>query len=98
MKHTPGPWKANKAFVGSHNQTRYNITGEDNGYSRRVIADTPFFEGRGEDIHAGNAHLIAASPDLLEACKKVVAVCGQNSILIEVVMCREAIAIAEGRA
>ena len=69
-KHTKGPWKAGKAFVGSSGQTRYNITGEDNGYSRRVIADTPFFEGTGEDVHAANARLIASAPDLLEACKE----------------------------
>ena len=54
MKHTPGPWNAS-AFGGPHNQGL--VIAESTGANVAVIYDIK------------DAELVAASPDLLEACK-----------------------------
>ncbi len=61
MKHTKGPWIIDR-FEDKPHQRRHTILG--NGF---MICDTwSMFED--EETEA-NAHLIAAAPDLLEACK-----------------------------
>ena len=66
MKHTPGPWKVKRVKeMYGHN------TGRTYQY---IIADDPIdyiaeiFPCRTPAISLGNARLIAAAPDLLEAC------------------------------
>jgi len=89
MKHTLGPWT-----------TKDRIVYKDN---KRICECGVIFEGnwkpRFEEQEA-NARLIAAAPDLLEACKKVFKyTCGRNDgtskrlrICVE-----QAIAKAEGK-
>jgi hypothetical protein len=65
MKHTPGPWKAYDA---------YEIDEEHVGLARIGTGDAPVIEANGmfrTDLIARTAdvYLIAAAPDLLEACK-----------------------------
>lgn len=72
MAHTPGPW-----VVNNFEPTTYGADWVD-GPDRRVIADCSHIVARGPhgysldvdpDEIAANAHLIAAAPDLLSACK-----------------------------
>lgn len=67
MSHTPGPWTADPT-------TGY-IASKSHGYVPLV---TPFREGVHKDKHGGatpealaNAHLIAAAPELLGACQRL---------------------------
>ena len=58
-KHTPGPWRAAPQpgqTVGVHTFTHCVMAGDD------ALADT---------LTEADAHLIAAAPDLLAACKAV---------------------------
>jgi hypothetical protein len=61
FKHTPGPWK----IKNGHN---YSILDSQN----RAVAFTSF---GAEICDVANARLIAAAPDLLDACKHLNAVC-----------------------
>ncbi len=60
--HTPGPWKAGRAvlrgMIAEISATR--------GEATYTIAHVDCVDGGDKD--AANAHLIAAAPDLLEAC------------------------------
>lgn len=61
MSHTPGPWKV---------KSDYNVF----GVGGRLVANSGGHSGsvRPEEIHEenkANARLIAAAPELLEACK-----------------------------
>ena len=66
MKHTPGPWKVKRV-----KETHGHNAGRTYQY---IIADDPtdyiaeIFPCRTPLISHGNARLIAAAPDLLEAC------------------------------
>lgn len=60
-KHTPGPWNAKLDTV-----VGFTIRGESPGY---VCEYYPVAEDNIQQVQA-NARLIAASPDLLAACKK----------------------------
>ena len=62
MKHTPGPW-----FIDTTNSAApFGICQDsENGWG---IAEVKTFAPEGTD--AGNARLIAAAPELLEACEK----------------------------
>lgn len=53
-KHTPGPWKAQRG------------SGD---YGMEVVADRKVICETISPPHDDNAHLIAAAPDLLSACK-----------------------------
>lgn len=69
-KHTPGPWKAYNAING-RTLKHWRIKGD------CVRNDPPFavIDSGGKllpEYEAGNARLIAAAPDLLEACKQLV--------------------------
>jgi len=63
-RHTPGPWDA----ITSDGRNYRIIGGEEAGYVAIVGA---IFQPQ---QNAANARLIAAAPDLLEACKKASAV------------------------
>ncbi len=62
MKHTKGPW----GIHTSCGNLEIHPIGDEDGVE--IIAD---IESDGEEQQA-NAHLIAAAPELLEACKYVV--------------------------
>lgn len=91
-KHTPGPWEVENAKA-PHTHHRWRI----GSVSKPIAAvlDTP--SGK-EEI--ANAHLIAAAPDLLEACKaaytSLIAQLGPHHEITEQV--GAAIAKAEGHA
>ena len=61
-KHTPGPWLVNAYGA--------NKAGPDGGFSP-IGHDCDWYEIRGnsEQERNANANLIAAAPDLLDACK-----------------------------
>tara|TARA_B100000161_G_scaffold257631_1_gene221750 strand:+ start:45 stop:317 length:273 start_codon:yes stop_codon:yes gene_type:complete len=60
VKHTPGPWKAHATNLARSGQTEYEIHWSEDG------------ECVAEIVHgAPDAHLIAAAPDLLTACKAI---------------------------
>lgn len=64
MKSTPGPWKATKLEGGKRGSgAQWIITGTP--LSRIVLAGLPC----GTAEQAANVHLIAAAPELLQACK-----------------------------
>jgi hypothetical protein len=59
--HTPGPWT---------HEGQGDITGiEDNGFGRGPVDVCSVYLRTVEGRHEANARLIAAAPDLLEACK-----------------------------
>lgn len=61
-QHTPGPWKAIRG------QTIFSITAE---HESMTVATLGFDPTAQEDIRQvqSNANLLAAAPELLEACK-----------------------------
>lgn len=70
-KHTPGPWhvryrQKRSDFDGGMPE----IVGDENGLP--VIADIRW-NGENEEYGQANARLIAAAPELLEACKRAYA-------------------------
>lgn len=72
-KHTPGPWRI--YHNSGYNQGHYNgylqtdiLAGSDLIKIRQSVAGNTFPQ------LAANARLIAAAPDLLEACKRALAV------------------------
>ncbi len=85
---TPGPWTYAgeiRNFVGDHWEAREHISV---GNGDRIVADL-----RGENIHA-NARLIAAAPELLEACKKAATCASIPDYVMDLL--RAAIAKARG--
>src|SRR3990167_7565144 len=66
-KHTPGPWQAGRADMAT---VEYGVD------SKWIYADKKYIAlASGNDVDTwdevmANAHLIAAAPELLEACKK----------------------------
>jgi len=109
MSHTPGPWKADsKPMLGDSTiKVSANILDRED-ILKSICWVSPHDWCKGEQ--QANANLIAAAPDLLEACKKNVelieawmnGIFRRNGITwIEVPtavsMSRDAIAKAEGR-
>ena len=78
-KHTPGPWEY-RLTEGSDKKLA-TVYGRGKGIARHVLPE--------------DARLIAAAPDLLEACKT--ALYGGGTIAEAAEKCRAAIAKAEGR-
>jgi len=74
-KHTPGPWKAHGPEFGKHNQFEHGMKAHIFAFNpgRFRIADVvgPSNRDSAKEWEL-NARLIAAAPDLLEACKCVV--------------------------
>lgn len=62
-KHTPGPWEASHVFI-ENKPNRTIITQRE--WGGRTIADL----GETSAVNPANAALIAASPNLLAACKE----------------------------
>jgi len=106
-KHTPGPWTAAILAEPLHKIPEYvaDCIRESGGRDFRFVAASDA-KGQCDICHVGNgsagkanARLIAAAPDLLEACKavmemRIVQVEDEEG---EIEMCRAAIAKAEGR-
>jgi len=81
MKHTPGPWRVCKrascwaiqpitgAAPGNHNDVVYVAT----PYPGDPTAGSVTSQGRTKEECEANARLIAAAPELLEACEAVLA-------------------------
>lgn len=63
-KHTPGPWRAGQGGFADKVLDTADMPG--------VVAEVWYF-GRTAEERRANTRLIAAAPDLLEACKAVVA-------------------------
>ena len=70
MKHTPGPWEASQEWPKNIADAWY-------------VHDTTHGIQIAEIYGSGNAHLIAAAPDLLEACELVADNVHSGSIGIE---------------
>ena len=93
MAHTLGPWKA-QSIKGDNS----NLV-----YKRIMASDKPVaFAGVYKHPNAeANARLIAAAPDLLEACKMIIEFSNDNDIhrFLEIAIPKieQAIAKAEGR-
>jgi hypothetical protein len=69
-QHTPGPWIVTDR--GSNGGTTIRTTKGDLSAVARIYYAAPYFGKMEEDSEANrqaNAALIAAAPDLLEACK-----------------------------
>lgn len=66
-KHTPGPW-----------EVKYGVSQSDFGFVVHeptggiVCGHVDYTMGDCVELHKANARLIAAAPELLEACKKAV--------------------------
>ncbi len=67
MSHTGGVWKYEKSKNFANGRTRFSVVTQDDGFSQRVICDTPYIN-KFKD-HEDNARLIAAAPELLKALK-----------------------------
>lgn len=63
QKHTPGPWTLNGRFIGTADCDWWHPGNE------KVVAE--ILKYGGTRPHEANALLIAAAPELLEACKFV---------------------------
>lgn len=70
MKHTPGPWQFTTNMYGIDNMQVYGVE-DKNGPSG--VANCGYGEGS-----EANARLIAAAPELLEACQAYVAIYGHR--------------------
>jgi hypothetical protein len=76
-KHTPGPWTCEKMFIPDTQTDRrcgFVVNGPDDGgdgFPVRVcdLRTPPGISGYAEG--QANARLIAAAPDLLEACRQI---------------------------
>ncbi len=90
MSYTKGPWE--------YDNTQDNYYG--NVIRKNGVIIAKMIHGRGTTVleHNANAHLIAAAPDLLEACKKarsqIIALCSEDDVPDDVNL---AIAKAEGK-
>jgi hypothetical protein len=92
FKITPGPWR-----VGDAGNTVFGPKMED-GSSPVIVASCDYQQTRAGGSKKANATLIAAAPDLLEACKLLCDNWGAVEISGLVAQARAAIAMAEGRA
>ena len=70
VQHTPGPWKVDGNVIRGDEKSNGSV-------SVACILDVAYPYGRwaGESAQA-NARLIAAAPDLLEACKVALGIIG----------------------
>jgi len=95
VSYTKGPWKAKELIRDSTGASDWVILGpRDRGVERRIDANGKFDKD--------NAHIIAASPDLLDALKVIVeCTSGFGNDLdwhqVTLQVCRDAIAKAEGK-
>jgi len=73
-KHTPGPWVV--GFGGTEGDGYATIT---SGFRGRAIAEMTTSDEIQEHEMNNNASLIAAAPELLEACKWALKECGAEA-------------------
>ncbi len=92
VKYTPGPWMPFSNSIG------VGVTPVDDGESDICRCDNNWDE-RGQETHQANARLIAAAPELLEACEGLVANLTEGDFVSEtrVEAARAAIAKALGQ-
>ena len=87
MKHTPGKWNVDNVFIVSNDDELI-------AQIDPISEDATSVYMRNPKEARANARLIAAAPELLEACKRVVnEVLGTGEIYWQ---CKQAIAKAEG--
>lgn len=88
-KHTPGPWRQNLYLGGAYAIDHIAPNGD-------ILARVAVVDGLMES--KANALLIAAAPDLLEACKKLITGWQSDTDTLQVAIdaARAAIAKAEG--
>ena len=91
MTHTPGPWTAKAYATGVVSATKHVVATIPQGYSARIPPEE----------RVGNARLIAAAPEMLEALKQVTNafaryISGSEGHYYEITQARAAIAKAEG--
>ena len=91
-KHTPGPWHA-----GTMNETGQAIFPESGGFNICILSPVRDYN------QEANANLIAAAPELLEACKTGARMLLRNTLQdsedTEIYkQMKKAVSIAEGRA
>ena len=92
MKHTPGPWTHHWDKIG------HDVRAADGGLIAAVGIGKVDWKHGDEHYRVANAHLIAAAPELLEACKDAIFVLETLSPKsAALISCRAAIAKAEGR-
>lgn len=72
MKHTKGPWEVGDLVENDYEPRFVQVLGND---GVKHIAKAVY--GQTDEECATNAHLIAAAPDLLEACKASVQSLGE---------------------
>lgn len=65
--HTPGPWRVDGTYTPQSG--RYDILSGDEPTPELVVMTLPAEMVSDPDQNLANAHLIAASPQLLDACK-----------------------------
>lgn len=73
-KHTKGPWEVGSLVKNDHTPRYVEVLAD----GVKIIAKATY--GKTDEEAAINAHLIAASPGLLEACKAVIACVNSNNI------------------
>ena len=66
MKYTKGPWQVGDLVENDYEPRHVEVKGPDDV---KLIAKAVY--GQTDEDCATNAHLIAAAPELLEACKAV---------------------------
>lgn len=71
-KHTPGPWKIEGPNLNHKDQFRYAVY-TNTEVKPKWICELEFYSDQGTETDKANAKLIAAAPDLLEACQWAVA-------------------------
>lgn len=67
-QHTPGPWHVQGFDAGDHEGRRVCAHVQFSPPSTKTVSVTIV-----QDTSKANAHLIAAAPELLEACKRLIA-------------------------
>lgn len=63
LKHTPGPWEVVGGALATH-----SVISKQPGKHGDIICDAPSYHHISMENWPANAKLIAATPDLLEAC------------------------------
>jgi hypothetical protein len=69
VKHTPGPWLAQKEINLSSGKHQFVIKANENEWGADVIATTPYIEKK--NWHEANARLIAEAPSMLSMLKDI---------------------------
>jgi len=100
-KHTPGPWKAEQCDIYGDDSTRWSVLTAEYQQDFFIASIENGAPGDCLDTEAANARLIAAAPDLLEACQAMLDgyEAGKSIPAFDVrELCRAAIAKVTGQA